>query len=282
MATRKKAPQQDPAESKTPEAKAAGKKGAAAAVTAGKRAGKKAAARTSGARKRAGDSVADSVRGRSAGVKTGRRRKAASAAPAGAAAALRRAQVLRETSETRISVALAIDEAGYSVSTGVPFLDHMLEALARHSGIGLSVEATGDTHVDDHHTVEDVGLAIGEALRSALGDKAGIARFGHFETPLDEALVAVTIDLSGRPYLVYNLSLKPQRIGSFDIGLVEDFMQALMTAGGMNLHINVRYGRNPHHIIEAAFKALAKALAMACARDGRTLGIPSTKGSLAG
>ncbi|MBI5504630.1 MAG: imidazoleglycerol-phosphate dehydratase HisB [Deltaproteobacteria bacterium] len=194
----------------------------------------------------------------------------------------RRAEVLRETSETRIKVALAIDEPGYSISTGVPFLDHMLEALSRHSGIGLNVDAIGDTHVDDHHTVEDVGLAIGEALRRALGDKAGIARFGHFETPLDEALVAVTVDLSGRPYLVYNLSLKPQRIGSFDVGLVEDFMQALMTAAGMNLHINVRYGRNPHHIIEATFKSLAKSLAMACARDSRMVGIPSTKGSLAG
>ncbi|HYB99684.1 MAG TPA: imidazoleglycerol-phosphate dehydratase HisB [Candidatus Limnocylindrales bacterium] len=212
------------------------------------------------------------------------RRGGAKPAGAGAAPALepRRAEVLRETSETRIDVRLGIDEPGYSISTGVPFLDHMLEALSRHSGIGMQIAATGDTHIDDHHTVEDVGLAIGEALRRALGEKAGIARFGHFETPLDEALVAVTVDLSGRPYLVYNVPLKPQRVGTFDVGLVEDFMQALMTAAGMNLHVNVRYGRNPHHIIEATFKALAKALAMACARDARVQGVPSTKGTLQG
>lgn len=195
-------------------------------------------------------------------------------------ALVRKAEVLRETSETDISVKLAIGEPGYRVATGVPFLDHMLEALSRHSGIGLSVEARGDTQVDDHHTVEDVGLAIGEALRRALGDKAGIYRFGHFEAPLDEALVAVTVDLSGRPYLVYNVSLKPQRVGTFDVGLVEDFFQALMTAAGMNLHVNVRYGRNPHHIIEATFKAFAKALAMACRSDGAGGEIPSTKGVL--
>ena len=193
---------------------------------------------------------------------------------------VRRGQVRRETSETQISASVAIGEPGYSVATGVPFLDHMLEALSRHSCIGLVVDASGDTQVDDHHTVEDVGLAIGEALREALGDKAGIYRFGHFEAPLDEALVAVTVDLSGRPYLVYNMGLKPQRVGTFDVGLVEDFFQALMTSAGMNLHINVRYGRNPHHIIEATFKAFAKALRMACAVDVGTDGVPSTKGSL--
>jgi imidazoleglycerol-phosphate dehydratase len=225
------------------------------------------------------------------------RRKAAGAAPVRAKAPVvalrkgraragapaveaRRAEVLRETSETRISVRVAIEEPGYQVATGVPFLDHMLEALSRHSSIGLVVEASGDTQIDDHHTVEDVGLAIGEALRRALGEKAGIYRFGHFEAPLDEALVAVTVDLSGRPYLVYNVGLKPQRVGTFDVGLVEDFFQALMTSAGMNLHINVRYGRNPHHIIEATFKAFAKALRMACALDARTDGVPSTKGSL--
>ena len=208
------------------------------------------------------------------------RRRKQVAAGAAASAEVRRAEVLRETSETRISVRVGIEEPGYSVATGVPFLDHMLEALSRHSSIGLVVEAAGDTHIDDHHTVEDVGLAIGEALRRALGEKAGIYRFGHFEAPLDEALVAVTVDLSGRPYLVYNVGLKPQRVGTFDVGLVEDFFQALMTSAGMNLHINVRYGRNPHHIIEATFKAFAKALRMACALDTRTEGVPSTKGSL--
>jgi imidazoleglycerol-phosphate dehydratase len=211
------------------------------------------------------------------------RRSASSKRGGGASSAtIRRAEVLRETSETRISVRLAIGEPGYRVETGVPFLDHMMEALSRHSGIGLAIEASGDTHIDDHHTVEDVGLAIGEALRRALGDKAGIYRFGHFEAPLDEALVAVTVDLSGRPYLVYNVGLKPQRVGTFDVGLVEDFFQALMTTAGMNLHINVRYGRNPHHIIEATFKAFAKALRMACAVDVATEGVPSTKGSLDG
>jgi imidazoleglycerol-phosphate dehydratase len=211
-------------------------------------------------------------------------RRSASAKRGGGAAstAIRRAEVLRETSETRISVRLAIGEPGYRVETGVPFLDHMMEALSRHSGIGLAIEASGDTHIDDHHTVEDVGLAIGEALRRALGDKVGIYRFGHFEAPLDEALVAVTVDLSGRPYLVYNVGLKPQRVGTFDVGLVEDFFQALMTTAGMNLHINVRYGRNPHHILEATFKAFAKALRMACAVDVATDGVPSTKGSLDG
>jgi imidazoleglycerol-phosphate dehydratase len=225
------------------------------------------------ARKTKGKAAAPARRSASA-----KRRGAASAMPS----AIRRAEVLRETSETRISVRLAIGEPGYRVETGVPFLDHMMEALSRHSGIGLAIEASGDTHIDDHHTVEDVGLAIGEALRRALGDKAGIYRFGHFEAPLDEALVAVTVDLSGRPYLVYNVGLKPQRVGTFDVGLVEDFFQALMTTAGMNLHINVRYGRNPHHVIEATFKAFAKALRMACAVDIATDGVPSTKGSLDG
>lgn len=265
MATRKKAQSKTPPDGKAPEGKAALAKAAGNKRTGARIAGKK----------------SDSKKGTGkAGARKGGRRR--ESAPAAQAVATRRGEVLRETSETRIAVALALDQPGYAITTGVPFLDHMLEALSRHSGIGLNVDATGDTHVDDHHTVEDVGLAIGEALRRALGDKAGISRFGHFETPLDEALVAVTVDLSGRPYLVYNLSLKPQRIGSFDVGLVEDFMQALMTAAGMNLHINVRYGRNPHHIIEATFKSLAKAMAMACARDARVVGVPSTKGSLNG
>lgn len=230
-------------------------------------------------RKKAGRKKATAVREKAPVATPKRSKRSNKAAPTGRVDA-RRAEVLRETSETRISVRVAIEEPGYSVGTGVPFLDHMLEALSRHSNIGLVVEASGDTHIDDHHTVEDVGLAIGEALRRALGDKVGIYRFGHFEAPLDEALVAVTVDLSGRPYLVYNMGLKPQRVGTFDVGLVEDFFQALMTSAGMNLHINVRYGRNPHHIIEATFKAFAKALRMACALDGRTDGIPSTKGSL--
>lgn len=196
-------------------------------------------------------------------------------------AATRTGSVKRKTRETDIRVSLSLDEvAATDVDTGVPFLDHMLDALSRHGHLGLSVAAKGDLAVDDHHTVEDVGLCIGEALDEALGDRAGIARFGHFEAPLDEALVAVTVDLSGRPFLVYNVDLGAQRVGSFDVGLVEDFLQALMQKGGMNLHVNLRYGRNPHHVIEATFKALAKALAMACARDPRQAGVPSTKGTL--
>ncbi len=208
------------------------------------------------------------------------RRKASGRAKA-PAAGVRRGEVFRQTGETRIEARVSIGEPGYQVATGVPFLDHMLEALSRHSGIGLYVQAEGDLEVDDHHTVEDVGLAIGEALRIALGDKSGIARFGHFEAPLDESLVAVTVDLSGRPYLVYNMPLKPQRVGTFDVGLAEDFFQAFATAGGMNLHLNVRYGRNPHHLLEASFKALAKALRMACALNAAMAGVPSTKGTLA-
>lgn len=243
---------------------------------------RKAGARKSGARKagkkRASVALRETIRGQTPISRTPRSGRSRS--KSGSDPAARRAEVLRETSETRISVRVAIEEPGYQIATGVPFLDHMLEALSRHSNIGLVIAADGDTQIDDHHTVEDVGLAIGEALRRALGDKAGIYRFGHFEAPLDEALVAVTVDLSGRPYLVYNLALKPQRVGTFDIGLVEDFFQALMMAAGMNLHINLRYGRNPHHIIEATFKAFAKALRMACALDAQTDGVPSTKGSL--
>jgi len=239
---------------------------------------KKAAPKKAG-KKKAAPAAKPAAAPKSSGPAKRRKGKGATAVVA-APAEIRRAEVLRETSETSISVKLAIGEPGYQVSTGVPFLDHMLEALSRHSNIGLVIEASGDTHIDDHHTVEDVGLAIGEALRRALGEKAGISRFGHFEAPLDEALVAVTVDLSGRPFLVYNMGLKPQRVGTFDVGLVEDFFQALMTTGGMNLHINVRYGRNPHHLIEATFKAFAKALRMACAVDTATGGVPSTKGSL--
>jgi imidazoleglycerol-phosphate dehydratase len=158
----------------------------------------------------------------------------------------------------------------------------MLDSLARHSLMDLDVLARGDTHIDDHHTVEDVALALGQALDEALGAKKGIVRFGHAEVPLDEALVAVTVDLSGRPYLVYNLKVRHHRVGNFATELVNDFMQALSTAGKMNLHLNLRYGRNPHHIIEAAFKALARALKTAVTVDPRVRGVPSTKGSLAG
>jgi imidazoleglycerol-phosphate dehydratase len=193
----------------------------------------------------------------------------------------RSSTVVRKTSETDIRVTLDLDNAATpSADTGVPFLDHMLDALGRHAFLGLAVKARGDIEIDDHHTVEDVGLALGQALAEALGDRKGIARFGHFEAPLDETLVAVTVDLSGRPYLVYNVKMARYQVGTFDTGLIEDFMQAFATAGGLNLHINLRYGRNPHHIAEATFKALAKALAQALQIDPRVLGVPSTKGTL--
>ncbi|MFP6609034.1 MAG: imidazoleglycerol-phosphate dehydratase HisB [Deltaproteobacteria bacterium] len=195
----------------------------------------------------------------------------------------RTARVRRKTSETSITVDLDLDGRGnYSVDTGIPFFDHMLETLSRHSLIDLKIKARGDTEIDDHHTVEDVGLAIGKALVSALGDKHGINRFGHAEVPLDEALVAATVDLSGRPFLVYNLKLRHHRVGEFETELVNDFMQALMNEAAMNLHINKLYGRNPHHTIEAAFKAVARALGTAVSRDPRVKGVPSTKGSLVG
>jgi imidazoleglycerol-phosphate dehydratase len=193
----------------------------------------------------------------------------------------RSAIVERKTSETSIRVALDLDGKGRgTITTGVPFLDHMLDALARHSAIDLEVAAKGDIHIDDHHTVEDVGIAIGQALDRALGDKKGIGRFGYAEVPLDEALVAVTVDLSGRPYFVYNVNIRAHRVGSFDVDLVNDFLQALMNAGQMNLHVNQRYGRNAHHIIEATFKGLARALRQAVALDPRVHGVPSTKGTL--
>lgn len=193
----------------------------------------------------------------------------------------RTAEVRRETGETKIELAIDLDGSGKaSVDTGVPFLDHMLDALSRHSLIDLDVHARGDTHVDDHHTVEDVGIALGQAIDEALGDKKGISRFGHAEVPLDEALVAVTVDLSGRPFMVYNVKIRHHKVGTFATELVNDFMLAFMNAGLMNLHINQRYGRNPHHIIEAMFKALARALKQAVTIDPRVSGVPSTKGSL--
>ncbi|MBC8293779.1 MAG: imidazoleglycerol-phosphate dehydratase HisB [Proteobacteria bacterium] len=196
---------------------------------------------------------------------------------------IRRAKVKRQTGETSINVDLVLDGSGKaSVDTGVPFLDHMLDSLSRHSLLDLKVKATGDLHVDAHHTVEDVGLALGQAIDKALGDRAGIVRYGHAEIPLDEALVAVTVDLGGRPFMVYDLKIRQHRVGDFEVDLVNDFMQALMNEARMNLHINKRYGRNAHHLIEATFKALARALGQACARDPRVKGVPSTKGRLRG
>ncbi len=193
----------------------------------------------------------------------------------------RRGEVRRTTRETDVHVRIGVDGQGTSeVRTGVPFLDHMLEIFARHGFFDLTATATGDLAVDAHHTVEDVGLTLGQALREALGDKRGIRRFGDATVPLDEALVSVAVDLSGRPYLAYEVALPQTRIGTFDAELVHDFLQALVTQVGMNLHVTCHRGRNPHHIVEAGFKALARALDAATQRDPRVGGVLSTKGVL--
>lgn len=192
------------------------------------------------------------------------------------------AVVDRTTSETTIRVDLGLDGTGQRrIATPVPFVDHMLDAFARHGLFDLVLEAKGDTHIDDHHTVEDIGMVLGSAFRDALGDKAGIRRFGWATVPLDETLAEVVVDLSGRPFLVYNVTLSHREVKGFDLGLFEDFFQALANQGGLNLHVNVRYGRNPHHVIEAVFKAFAKAMDQATRLDERVVGVPSTKGVLA-
>ncbi len=197
------------------------------------------------------------------------------------ASAGRRSRVTRRTKETDIAVELGIDGRGRAeIDTSVPFLNHMLDSLARHGFFDLKVQARGDIEVDEHHTVEDVGLALGQALREALGDKAGIRRFGDAACPLDEALVNAVVDLSGRPFLAYNLKLKHSRVGNFDTELLHDFMLAFVNQAGMNLHLNQIQGRNPHHVIEAAFKALARALDIATQIDPRVRGVLSTKGAL--
>ncbi|MFN8626421.1 MAG: imidazoleglycerol-phosphate dehydratase HisB [Candidatus Binatia bacterium] len=193
----------------------------------------------------------------------------------------REATVSRKTKETEISLVLHIDGSGHAdLDTGIPFLNHMLDSFARHGFFDLFVRARGDLDVDQHHTVEDIGLTLGKAWRQALGDKAGIRRFGDASCPLDEALVSAVVDLSGRPFLTYNLKIEQARVGDFDTELVHDFMAALANEVGMNLHLNQIQGRNPHHVIEAAFKALARALDKASQIDPRVKGVLSTKGSL--
>jgi len=195
--------------------------------------------------------------------------------------AVRRAQVARTTKETDVRVEVNLDGRGHAeADTGVPFLNHMLEIFARHGFFDLKVQARGDLEVDQHHTVEDVGLTLGQAFRDALGNKTGIRRFGDAACPLDEALVNAVVDLSGRPYLAYNLKITQARVGNFDTELVHDFLLAFSNQVGMNLHLNQVQGRNPHHIIEASFKALARALDQAKQVDPRVEGVPSTKGTL--
>ena len=197
------------------------------------------------------------------------------------AQANRSTTIERTTSETQVKVELVLDGTGRGqIQTTIPFLDHMLTLLAKHGFFDLTVQAKGDTDIDDHHTIEDIGIVIGDALKQALGSKEGIRRFGWASIPLDETLAQVTVDLSGRPYLVYRVELPQRRIKTLDLGLFEDFFQAFATHAALNLHVNVLYGRNPHHIMEAVFKALAKALDQATGLDGRVSGVPSTKGKL--
>lgn len=195
---------------------------------------------------------------------------------------MRSATITRKTAETEISVTLDLDGTGtYQNQTGVGFFDHMLDQLARHSLIDLKVSAKGDLHIDDHHTVEDCGIAIGQALAKALGDKRGIRRYGHFNLAMDDAQLACALDLSGRPYLVWNVDFPTAKIGTFDAELVREFFQALSTHGGITLHVDRVHGLNSHHIAEAAFKAVARALRMAVEVDARMSGtLPSTKGAL--
>ena len=195
---------------------------------------------------------------------------------------MRTAQLDRSTSETKISVTLNLDGTGvYDNQTGIGFFDHMLDQLSRHSLIDMTVRAEGDTHIDDHHTVEDTGIAIGQALVAALGDKKGISRYGSFNLTMDDAQIACALDLSARPYLIWNVNFTSAKIGGFDSELVREFFQALSTHGGITLHIEQLHGINSHHIAEATFKAVARALRMAVAPDARLAGaLPSTKGAL--
>ncbi len=193
----------------------------------------------------------------------------------------RKARVERNTRETQIRVVLNLDGSGVArVRTGVPFLDHMLDLLARHALCDLEIRAKGDIEVDYHHLVEDLGIALGEAVRAALGDKKGIARYGFALLPMDECLARAALDFSGRPYLVYRVKFVKKRIRDFEVALVREFMQGFANAAQGNLHLELLYGEEPHHIAEALFKALAKALDMAKSRDPRVRGVPSTKGKL--
>ncbi len=193
----------------------------------------------------------------------------------------RTACIKRDTRETQIEVKLNLDGQGrYDVDTGLPFLNHMLELLARHALVDLHLRARGDLAVDYHHTVEDLGLCLGQALDKALGDRRGIRRYGCATIPMDDALSRVVVDLGGRPYLVYEVANKRRKIMEFDVNLINEFFQAFCVQGRMNLHVAQLYGREPHHAYESIFKALARALREAMARDARETGIPSSKGTI--
>ena len=193
----------------------------------------------------------------------------------------RTAKVERNTAETRIAVELDLDGSGRArLDTGVPFLDHMLDQVARHGMLDLTVKAQGDLHIDAHHTVEDIGITCGQALRQAVGDKAGLARYGYAYVPLDEALSRVVLDLSGRPGLTFNVAFTRAMIGTFDVDLAHEFFQGFVNHALVTLHVDNLRGDNAHHQAETVFKAFARALRMAVARDERAVGIPSTKGTL--
>ena len=193
----------------------------------------------------------------------------------------RTGRLTRNTAETKISLGLNLDGSGTSqIATGLGFLDHMLTLFARHALVDLDVNCDGDLHVDGHHSAEDIGICLGQAMTTALGDKKGIYRYGHMTLPMDETLVQVAIDFSGRPYFVWNVAFPTSKVGDFDTELVEEFWHAVCVQARMNLHVNLQYGRNSHHISEAIFKALARAMRQAWAIDLREPGVPSTKGTL--
>ena len=193
----------------------------------------------------------------------------------------RSVKVSRDTLETQISVALNLDGSGKSrFATGIPFLEHMLEQIARHGVFDLEIDASGDLHIDDHHTVEDIGITLGQAFKQALGDKKGIVRYGHAYVPLDEALSRVVIDFSGRPGLEYRVEFTRPRIGAFDADLIHEFFQGFVNHAPATLHIDNLAGNNAHHVAETVFKAFARALRVAVSHDERMRGVPSTKGSL--
>lgn len=195
---------------------------------------------------------------------------------------MRKAEITRKTNETEISVSVTLDGTGqHRMASGVGFFDHMLDQLARHALVDMSLSAKGDLHIDDHHTVEDCGIALGQALARALGDKRGIRRYGECSLPMDDAQVRCALDLSGRPFLVWNVPFPTPKIGTFDTELVREFFQALATHAGITLHVDLIHGINSHHIAEAVFKAVARALRVAVEADPRMAGsIPSTKGTL--
>jgi len=195
---------------------------------------------------------------------------------------MRTATITRQTAETEISVTVNLDGTGaYDNQTGVGFFDHMLDQLARHSLIDMTIRAKGDYHIDDHHTVEDTGIALGQALAQALGDKKGINRYGECHLAMDDAQVRCALDLSARPYLIWNIAFEAQKIGTFDTELVREFFQALSTHGGITLHVDQIHGFNAHHVAEAAFKSVARAMRTAVETDPRKAdAIPSTKGAL--